>query len=409
MEQYSKCRSKFIWIALPLITAFLWLSGCSEGESIPENETEIAGVVAGAGTASAGTEEARMESIDHSGLYAYDLLDENGKAIYADIYSALAGRQAGRLPSDTAQEAIERIYRMVMADHPELFYVSGYDIQLSAQPLSAEGSKDSVVEPLDIYISFKGREVLSEEEILERKETLEALREDILAGLPEDAGEYEKARQLYEYVILHTVYGGNAVNGQTADSALLGGKAVCTGYARAAQYLLQGGGIPAVLVTGRRGGGNHAWLLVKLDGAYYYMDPTEGDSLLAGMPSNYRRIFVNYAYFAMTSAETASKYRNDGLLVLPECTETADSYFEREGRYIDAADESELQGILQLPEWTADSGFAYLQVRCAKECLEEVKAELAADEQVAEHGWSCVKNDESGVLTFYRPMSRTNR
>lgn len=405
-----KCRLIFIGIILIMVIASCTMTGCGSMSNYGEQgKGSAAGGNMDPGQIADDREDLEMSSSENDGFYAYDLLNSEEKKIYNEILSALEGERTGRLPADTAKETVEKLYRMVMADHPELFYITGYDIQLSAQPSKEKVSPGSAIEPLDIFVSFKGRELLSADSVSGIKEQLESLRREVLDDLPGDAGEYEKARRIYDYVVLHTVYGGNAVSGQTADSALIGGRAVCTGYARAAQYLLQGAGIQSMLVTGRRGGGNHAWLLVKLDGDYYFMDPTEGDSLPAGMPSNYRKIFVNYAYFAMTSADTASKYRDDGLLELPECKSQADSYFTREGRYAAAADESEMQQILQLPEWTADPGLAYLQVRCSKDSYEEVRTKLSEDERVANNGWICIKSDEFSVLTFFRPVNRSGR
>ncbi len=60
--------------------------------------------------------------------------------------------------------------------------------------------------------------------------------------------------------------------------SFLNKKTVCQGYANATQYLLTLLGIPAVVVTGTAEGDTHAWNLVQLDGAYYFMDTTWGNS-----------------------------------------------------------------------------------------------------------------------------------
>ena len=399
-----KRRTATILIVLTCFLAALMLSGCSEKKSGTGGWREAAEALSAAND----WEEALMdvEVKTDDGMYAYSLLDTHEKKIYNVILSALDERHTGKLPPDTTKEVIEKVYLSVMADNPELFYVSGYEIRMLAQPAAEAKTEETGTQPLEFVISFEGKEELSADETAQRKERLETLRREVLEGIAEDAGDYEKAKQVYDYVILHTIYGGNAGSGQTADAALLEGKAVCTGYARAAQYLLQGAGIDSTLIKGRKGGRPHAWLLVRLDGDYYYMDPTEGDNLLANMPSNYRRIFVNYAYFAMTTADLGTKYTDDGHLPLPECTAQADSYFEREGRFIGTAAEAELEEIRQLPDWTAAEGIAYLQFRSEKGCYEEATAGLTEGGPAAANGWICMKGDEFCLLTFYRPVGK---
>lgn len=74
------------------------------------------------------------------------------------------------------------------------------------------------------------------------------------------------------------------------------GQAVCAGYAKAFVYILANLGVEAEFVTGYTYDSygkldlkeRHAWNRVKLDGEYYYVDPTWGD------PSYYP---INWAFF----------------------------------------------------------------------------------------------------------------
>ena len=98
---------------------------------------------------------------------------------------------------------------------------------------------------------------------------------------------------------------------QSAYSALVLGKTVCAGYARAYQYLLQKLGIPCYYCTGYAGE-NHAWNIVKLEDTYYNVDVTWSDT----KPQN-------YLYFNGTDADYAKDHiRRDLAVNLPVCNGT---------------------------------------------------------------------------------------
>ena len=56
------------------------------------------------------------------------------------------------------------------------------------------------------------------------------------------------------------------------------------------------------MVTGTAEGDTHAWNLVQLDGAYYFMDTTWGNSSYNNGASG-MGTFINYNYFGVTTAE----------------------------------------------------------------------------------------------------------
>ena len=70
-------------------------------------------------------------------------------------------------------------------------------------------------------------------------------------------------------------YDLNAENNQNIISVFLEGRTVCQGYACATKYLMDLLDIPCTIVTGTANGEPHAWNLIELDGAYYYMDRSE--------------------------------------------------------------------------------------------------------------------------------------
>ena len=135
-------------------------------------------------------------------------------------------------------------------------------------------------------------------------------------------GEEAKERLIHDRMLERAVYAEGADYNQTAYSALVEGKTVCAGYARAFQYLLTRAGIPCYYCTGTavntRGGENvtesHAWNIVVLDGACYNVDPTWNDTVLEELG------VVYYGYYNQPDAEFLKDHtRSEAGGQLPPC------------------------------------------------------------------------------------------
>lgn len=66
-----------------------------------------------------------------------------------------------------------------------------------------------------------------------------------------------------------------------------------------------------------------------LDGEYYYMDATWGDSLHEDYDEGDNG--ANYDYFAATTKRMEETHVPDGEIPLPICDATEDSYYVQEG------------------------------------------------------------------------------
>ena len=88
--------------------------------------------------------------------------------------------------------------------------------------------------------------------------------QEVRALIPEDAGDYEKVRIVYTYVIDYTQYqtgeDDQSIAGVSSEKS-----AVCAGYAGAVQYLLGKAGYSRIYVDGSTKGSTegHAWEIVK--------------------------------------------------------------------------------------------------------------------------------------------------
>jgi len=117
---------------------------------------------------------------------------------------------------------------------------------------------------------------------------------------------------VHDTLIGQVDYVASAPMNQSAYSALVNGRTVCAGYARAFQYILQQLGIPCYYCTGYAGE-SHAWNIVALDDGYYNVDATWDDA-----SQN------TYEFFNKSDADFAANHLRQELSVyLPPCNGTS--------------------------------------------------------------------------------------
>ena len=156
--------------------------------------------------------------------------------------------------------------------------------------------------------------------------------------------DYDKAKTLHDRLIDTTAYVSGA-NDQNAYGALVEGKAVCNGYSRAYQHLLQKAGIPAWYVQGTSvnpSTGNsesHAWNLVKLDGQLYYTDVTWDD----------QDPYTFYTYFNITTEQLLEDHTIGDLYapLVPQAPANAANYYVKENLIFTGFDQPRLVNLLK--------------------------------------------------------------
>lgn len=245
---------------------------------------------------------------------------ENGEELIAIYDTVFEGIQAGRTEIsfyilnalydiEVTVPEMQCVIDAVRYDNPQLFYVEslGYSYYPSNQ---------IVPEAIITYIE----DVNTDEARAEFAATAEQFIVD--AGVREGMSEYEISLLLHDAVVEHVEYVLGADNDHNAYGALIGGKAVCEGYAELYQYLLYLCGIQSHAVTGLAGEA-HMWNLVRIDGEYYMSDPTWDDPI----GNNTGRII--YEYLNVTTEKMLSEGREFYEIGydLPTCTSTKANYY----------------------------------------------------------------------------------
>ncbi|QTD41024.1 transglutaminase domain-containing protein [Sporosarcina sp. Te-1] len=148
----------------------------------------------------------------------------------------------------------------------------------------------------------------------------------------------EQVKAIHDYLVMHVAYDyenlkNNSLpsDSYTAYGALVKKSAVCEGYTKAAQLLLDRLGIENRFVIGSAGGELHSWNAVKLDDTWYFMDITWDD------PVPDKPGFIQYAYFLVTTEQlrTDHTWKEDEY---PAATSTTYRYFHEFGQTISVGD-----------------------------------------------------------------------
>ena len=262
-----------------------------------------------------------VESVSYD-KYAYQQLDEEGKQTYDQIYDCIISFNNRITLSTKNKDVLANAYEAVMADYGNLFWVNGYQYNTYT-------NNDEV-----IGLEFEPKYSMTEEQKDVYQAKIDAVVTDWLSGISQSASDYDKALYVFETLIKNVDYDKDSIENQNILSVFIYKSTVCQGYADAAWYLLEQLGIKNTIITGTANNESHAWNLVYLDDAYYYMDVTWGNSKYLDS-NNDTSGRINYAYFAMTTEEISQNHVITSSFEVPECLSNADNYFVHEGLYYD--------------------------------------------------------------------------
>ena len=192
----------------------------------------------------------------------YGLLNNKEKKVYKQIYANVLNYKDTFVPVEEIDiDSLVKVMEAVLNDHPELFWLSN--------AFSYKYNIDNICK--QIIIGFNGAE--------KDKETFYKIADSIIEEAKKYRTDYEKELYVHDTLIRRIEYDETASNNQSAYSALVTGKTVCAGYARAFQYIMNRLGIPTYYVTGVSEGEDHAWNIVRLNDGYYNVDLTWDDQL----------------------------------------------------------------------------------------------------------------------------------
>lgn len=308
------------------------------------------------------------------GNYAFSRLTDSGKKVYVEILKAMLSFQTDAEVSTQSTETLDKVFQCVMMDHPEIFYVDGYKY-------TKYSAGDKIKK-----LTFSGNYTYGKEEADARMQQINTAVEPIINGIATDASDYEKVKYVYETIVNQTEYVLNALDNQNICSVFLGHQSVCQGYAKSMQYLLNQMDVLTTLVVGTvKEGEGHAWNLVLIDGAYYYVDPTWGDAyyLLSSQDrenTSGETPSINYDYLCVTTQQIEETHTINSVVDMPLCSSMQANYYVMEGAYFTSYDETKIESVFAKAKEQQKEA---VTLKCAtKEIYDEMLTELITNQRV---------------------------
>ena len=261
--------------------------------------------------------------------------------LYHDIYAAICGHISDLKLNQSTASATEIRYaiRWVMRDSPDIFWFA-HQYQF-----------DEASSTIHLQYTFSPERVktiqLSINDVIEN---------DFCIDYVKKLTQQEQVAYVYKWLVTYCTYNANSAYNQSIYSVFVRRNSVCTGYAKATQYLLNLLGIESRLVFGRlhndKEDGRHCWNLIKVDNEYYHFDACFGDSILdnVAIKSGVQELFkidgINYNFLCVSTDEILRTRSIEDITTLPDCPNSKSKTLIKSFALIEQKQREDVKGCL---------------------------------------------------------------
>ena len=327
--------------------------------------------------------------------FYYSRLSKNAQKLYDLLLAAIQNHEKMVTVEGDPCGEITKIRSAILYDHPELFWLKN---------IAASGQ--------NVFLYYGAT--------AEEKETLQKRMDEVipsyLEGIDDTMSAYDVAIRVHAKVISTVDYDTIALNKEkkeggpnqnkidylrTICGVFIDKKAVCEGYARTVQYLLQKCGIECAEAVGfiRKENGErsvaHAWNILKIDGDYYYLDTTWDDS--SNTIQTVKRNDLGFDYFCITTDElTRTRDVSLSPADMPVCNAVRANYYYHNDLVLDSYDLNKIEEIAKRAAKNKEKFFTFkcktrqlydqiLHQLCVsgKDCYDVLKGAAKANRQVS--------------------------
>ncbi len=208
-----------------------------------------------------------QQLLNDNTYYYYNHLNDEQKEAYITMYASFMSFDDSFV-IEIDGESLKLIFAAVLYDNPHIFWVDNnykYIENHNSVSFTPEyHNSRAEAELITAQINDVVEKVVSETSVLN--------------------SDYEKELYIHDYVCENTEYDESlsSIGGYSVYDSLIKGKAICEGYSRAMQILLDAVDIDNYLVTGDGESDGkaepHMWNIVEIDNSNYHLDVTWDDS-----------------------------------------------------------------------------------------------------------------------------------
>lgn len=276
-------------------------------------------------------------TISKPGTYFVSLYDENSKLVRIDTFT-IKSKQDKDSWTITAEDQLEEVFKYAFENYKSTivlhFKTGNYSLERMQKLVSTTidqvtdkypmltttscsytilGRNNPTVK-IQIQYPLKVANTLKTYENKTKAKIIDIINNRVYPNQKD----YEIELALYKYIVDNVKYSKTVENNQvyitssptthTMFGTLIDQVAVCDGYAKSLMYLLNSCGIPTKFVAGTSEDMGHAWNIVKIQGKYYHVDVTWGDTDDEFSTSYYDYFNESDAHMKKTHMWDATKY-----------------------------------------------------------------------------------------------------
>lgn len=299
--------------------------------------------------------------------YAYHVLPLEGeKQLYEKMYdvcydisprkdeglSRYAMPQVKLQGYSLTEAQVRTAVKALTDDHPEIFWLTGTIGYYS-------GDSTTVIQMYSKY---------SPEEIDARVNAVRSVANAFYATVPDGLSAFEREVMVHDYLIGHVAYDdsvdtinldNNSPDIYTVYGAMVNQVAVCEGYARAFQMLMNGLGVDCVGLMGSSQEQMHMWNAVKTEDGWYQTDVTWDDQEETYTQHLYCNVGDEFMYEDHTLSPLYTEMSDDEInglegdwnasvmnLFVPECPDNHSSYYAQKSPRLTDYDAANVKSAL---------------------------------------------------------------
>ncbi len=269
----------------------------------------------------------------------YSMLSPAEKKTYNEMFSALTKHQHTFHFNGLSHNTLSRIFNALLDDNPRFFWLTGD----TKYKWTERGNTIADISCKAVLVPGITTEML---DVMNTK--LKNTVRDIIIHANQKKSHFEKILYVHDYIVDTTTYVSDAPMCYNAYGCLVLHQAVCAGYAKAFQLVMEEMGYECGYVCGadkEKGTihSSHAWNYIKIEGEYYFVDTTWDDPTVEIGNYNYDNKTRNY--FCISERDISHTHIISNPKNYPVCNGSKYNYHIYKGYFLPTYSFSEVSRI----------------------------------------------------------------